>query len=118
MVLDGFWLFAWTRTGMVCVIAWLAMVALPVLIASVFSIRYGWEVTQRTGFPCAIFLALSLNDSMFNYFGEPHVMLCVGVVTAWARELLTAEEFRRWALLKKGNTPLKTKSKENGPLTS
>jgi hypothetical protein len=91
MALDGFWLFTWTRTGMVCVISWLTMVALPVLIIAVVSVRYGWEVTQRVGFPFALFLALSLIDSMFNYFGEPPVMLCVGVVTAWARELLAAE---------------------------
>ncbi|XZE44542.1 hypothetical protein SH467x_004151 [Pirellulaceae bacterium SH467] len=89
MILDGFWLFAWTRTGMVSVTAWLAMVGLPILIVAVFAIRSGWEVTQDVGFPCALFLALSLIDSMFNYFGEAPVMVCVGLVTAWSIELMS-----------------------------
>lgn len=88
MVLDGFWLFAWTRTGMVCVIAFLTMVALPVMIVGVHAAREGWDITRSMGFPCALFLALVLIDSMFNYFGEAPVMMCVGVVTAWARELV------------------------------
>lgn len=89
MVLDGFWLFTWTRTGMVCVMAWLASVALPILIVVRYALKDGWDVTRSVGLPCALFLALSMLDSMFNYFGEAPVMMCVGVVTAWARELMS-----------------------------
>jgi hypothetical protein len=89
LVLDGFWLFAWTRTGMVCVVAWLTMIALPVLIVAVYAIRFEWDVTRSVGFPYALFLALSMIDSMFNYFGEAPVMMCVGVVTTWAKELVS-----------------------------
>jgi len=85
---DGFWLVAWTRTGMVCVVAFLSMVVLPVLLVSIRTLRDGWQITYSMGFPCAVFLSLSLIDSMFNYFGEAPVMMCVGVVTAWARELI------------------------------
>jgi hypothetical protein len=88
MFLDGFWLYAWTRTGMVCVVAWLTMVGLPILIVAIHAIRFEWDGTRSAGFPCAMFLALSLIDSMFNYFGEAPVMMCVGVVTAWAKELV------------------------------
>lgn len=87
-MLDGFWLYAWTRTGMVCVVAWLTMVGLPVVIFGWTAARQGWQVTQSTAFPCALFLALCLIDSMFNYFGEAPVMMCVGVVTAWAKQLM------------------------------
>jgi hypothetical protein len=90
-VMDGFWLHAWTRTGMVSVVAFLAMVALPVMVVAVHSTRGGWEISRSIGFPCAVFLALAFVDSMFNYFGEAPVMVCVGVVTAWAVGLLRPE---------------------------
>jgi hypothetical protein len=81
--LDGFWLFALTRTGMLSVAAWLAMVGVPVVVFGWTAARQGWRVTQSAVFPCALFLALSLIDSMFNYFGEAPVMLCCGMLTAW-----------------------------------
>ena len=89
MVLDGFWLFAWTRTGMVSVMAWWAMVALPLLLIAVRLCRKGTNVTNDMVYPCALFLGLSMVDSMFNYFGEAPVMMCVGIVTAWAKELVS-----------------------------
>lgn len=81
--LDGFWLFALTRTGMVSVMAWLVMVSLPVLVLGVSAARHGWQVTQGAVFPCGLFLSLSMIDSMFNYFGEAPVMMCCGMLTAW-----------------------------------
>ncbi len=88
MVLDGFWLFAWTRSGMISVLAWWAMVAIPVLLLGVKTFRDGSLITNDLVYPCALFLGLSLVDSMFNYFGEAPVMMCVGIVTAWAKELV------------------------------
>lgn len=81
--LDGFWLFALTRTGLLSVAAWLVMVGLPVIVFGWTAARQGWRVTQSAVFPCALFLALSLIDSMFNYFGEAPVMMCCGMLTAW-----------------------------------
>jgi hypothetical protein len=88
MVLDGFWLFTWTRTGMVCVAAWWAMVAIPVLLLAVKTYRNGSLITNDMVYPCSLFLGLSLVDSMFNYFGEAPVMMCVGMVTALAKDLV------------------------------
>lgn len=88
MVLDGFWLFAWTRTGMVSVVAWVGMVTLPVMVVAVWVMRFGWKVARDWGFAGAVMMGLWGVDSMLNYFGEAPVMLCLGVITGWAVELL------------------------------
>jgi hypothetical protein len=77
LALDGFWLFALTRSGMLTVVVWFAMVAVPVLVR--LSGR-GPQCAVADGL--AIFLLLSLIDSMFNYFGDVHQMLALGTLAA------------------------------------
>jgi len=83
MALDGFWLFALTRTGTLSVVAWLAMVTIPIVIRACSR----KDADGRTGWislTFALFLALSLVDSMLNYFGDAPQMLLVGVVSSQA----------------------------------
>lgn len=87
--LDGFWLFAMTRTGFVSLAAWWVMMALPVF---VFLRRWPRRFTDEgemvghawipgDAIAFTLFLSLSLIDSMVNYFGALPQMLLVGSVT-------------------------------------
>jgi len=80
MALDGFWLYALTRTGMLSVIAWLAMVIIPIFAVALKrpDDKAGYASTR---FAFALFMALSMIDSMFNYFGNAAQMLLVGSLT-------------------------------------
>ena len=78
MALDGFWLFALTRTGLVSVIAWLAMVTIPIFVFACSRRRQREKHMDQIGLVFALFLALSLVDSMFNYFGDAPQMLLLG----------------------------------------
>lgn len=83
--LDGFWLFALTRTGLVSVAAWLAMIMLPMFYwakAQPLHRSEAWRI--ECDWVWAIGLALYLVNSMFNYFGQPSEMLIVGVMTSLA----------------------------------
>lgn len=80
MDIDGFWLFAWTRTGMLSVFAWLAMVTIPIVFF-VLKRPDGRSGYASLSFVFALFLALSLIDSMFNFSGEAPQMLLVGSLT-------------------------------------
>ena len=81
MSLDGFWLFALTRTGLVSVVAWLAMVTMPILVFAISRRRVRERNSDWIGLAFAVFLALSLLDSMFNYFGDAPQMILVGSLT-------------------------------------
>lgn len=78
--LDGFWLFSMTRTGMLSVIAWLAMVIVPI-------VAFAWKRPKDEAgyasmrFVFALFMALSMIDSMFNYFGDALQKLLIGSLT-------------------------------------
>lgn len=82
--LDGFWLFALTRTGMLSVAAWLAMVTVPILLIAIRDNPRA-TVSPWIGLAFATFLALSLIDSMLNYFGAAPQMLVVGALAGQAR---------------------------------
>jgi hypothetical protein len=88
MALDGFWLFAMTRTGMLSVAAFLAMVALPILAFAVSHRDTGDDPRSDrmpwVGIAFATFLALSLIDSMLNYFGAAPQMLVLGALAGQA----------------------------------
>ena len=82
MALDGFWLFALTRTGLVSVVAWLAMVTIPILVFACSRTRLGVGRCDWIGLAFALCLALSLIDSMFNYFGDAPWMLVLGCLVS------------------------------------
>jgi hypothetical protein len=84
LALDGFWLFLLTRTGLLSIVAWLAMVWIPFYVIVLALARRPSRFIGTAAEPCALFLALSMVDSLFNYFSEAPVMLCVGLVTTWA----------------------------------
>ena len=85
--LDGFWPFTLTRTGMVTVVAWLAMVMLPILTLIIRQPVVAPAEKDWSLWTFALFLALSLIDSQFNYFGAAPQMLLVGAMTAQAAKL-------------------------------
>ncbi len=77
LALDGFWLFTLTRTGVLGVACWLAMVLAPIIVW----LRSMQLVADRPiVVALVVFVAISMIDSMFNYFGSPPQMLAIGAI--------------------------------------
>ncbi len=70
-------LFTLTRTGVLGVACWLAMVLAPIIVW----LRSMQLVTDRPiVVALVVFVAISMIDSMFNYFGSPPQMLAIGTI--------------------------------------
>jgi hypothetical protein len=82
LALDGFWLFALTRTGLASVVAWLAMVTIPILVFACSRTRLEAGNYDWIGLAFALSLALSLIDSMFNYFGDVPWLIVLGCLVS------------------------------------
>lgn len=81
LALDGFWLFCLTRTGMVSVLLWLAMVMTPVLC---LICDRKWNRFAEIEGAFVLFICLSMIDGLFNYFSEAPLLVCVGAITTMA----------------------------------
>jgi hypothetical protein len=82
LALDGFWLYALTRTGLASVVAWLAMMTIPILVFACSRTRLKAGNSDWIGLAFALCLALSLVDSMFNFFGEAPWMAMLGCLVS------------------------------------
>ena len=81
IALDGFWLFCLTRTGMISVLCWWMMVALP---CGWLTWCRTWHALTAVEFAFALIVCLSLVDGMFNYFSEAPLLMCIGLITTMA----------------------------------